>query len=82
MGGKIIIGILILLAISLFGLWLGSLIYSTKLYFDNPKPDRDPEISKNITIFGIIGYAPIFVGGFLLFSMIVGPRNAATIALN
>jgi len=82
MGGKIIIGILILLAISLFGLWLGSLIYSTKLYFDNPKSDRDPEISKNITIFGIIGYAPIFVGGFLLFSMIVGPRHAATIASN
>lgn len=81
MGGNIIIGILILLAISLFALWLGSLIYSIKLYNDNPSIDRDPEITKNIMIFGGIGFIPIFVGGLLLFSMI-GGRHAAAIVLS
>ena len=79
MGGNIIIGILILLAISLFALWLGSLIYSIKLYNDNPSKDRDPEITKNIMIFGGIGFIPIFVGGLLVFSMILGPTNTAII---
>ena len=79
MGGYIIIVIMILLAISLFGLWLGSLIYSIKLYNDNPSVNRDPEITKNIMIFGGIGFIPIFVGGFLVFSMIVGPRHAAAV---
>ena len=81
MGGNIIIGILILLAISLFALWLGSLIYSIKLYNDNPSKDRDPEITKNIMIFGGIGFIPIFVGGLLVFSMI-GGRHAAAIVLS
>ena len=79
MGGYIIIVIMILLAISLFALWLGSLIYSIKLYKDNPDVNRDPEITKNIMIFGGIGFIPIFVGGFLVFSMIVGPRHAAAV---
>ena len=79
MGGNIIIGILILLAISLFALWLGSLIYSIKLYNDNPSKDRDPEITKNIMIFGGIGFIPIFVGGLLVFSMIGGSHAAAIV---